>query len=138
MTPLQFAREQCANFEYDGSCAGIGIKHDGLIFMFGIKPACLLASKQPCRYFEECVLPMGIELCNAVNVQREKERQEAIHLYAKFAPNYSKTSGRKCKECHQRTVAPRRSLCSVCAKEREIRRARLAMQKRRSGVTNPD
>lgn len=136
MTPLQFAREQCANYEHDGSCKGIGIRDDGSLYMFGKKPACVLAQRVPCAYFEQCVLPMGIELSNARNVQREKDRIEAKDLYARFAPNYSKGTDRKCKECNQRPVAPRHSLCSICAKEREKRRAKSAMQKRRSNVTN--
>lgn len=136
MTPLQFAKEQCANYENDGSCAGIGIKDDLTAYIFSKKPACCLANREPCQYFQECVLPMGIELCNARNVQREKDRQEAEFLYARFAPHFSKNSARKCKECKTRPVAPRHSLCSVCAVEREKRRSKEAMQKRRSNVTN--
>ena len=135
-TPLQFAKEQCANYADDGSCKGIGIRDDGSPFIFGKKPACVLANRTPCRYFEECVLPMGIELCNARNVQREKERQEAKDLYARFAPQFSKQKRKTCKACNKREVEPRHQLCPICAKERKNQRARAAMAKRRSSVTN--
>jgi hypothetical protein len=81
---------------------------------------------------------MGIELCNAKNIQMEKERQEAKHLYAMFAPQFSKNTERLCESCKKRPVAPYHRLCSLCAIEREKARARKAMQKRRSGVTKVD
>ena len=69
MIKLQFAKAECSNYDQqNGSCKGIGIKDDGTLFMFGRKPACVLGNRIPCCYFEECVLPMGIELSNARNV----------------------------------------------------------------------
>jgi len=42
MTPLQFAKHECANW-WDGGCAQYG--------------SCVLAKKMICPYFEEHVLP---------------------------------------------------------------------------------
>jgi hypothetical protein len=124
-TPLQFASQQCANYALGGSCKGIGIRDKGSLFMFGSKPACLLTQRGArCRYFEECVLPMGIEPCNAVNIQREKEHQEAIRLYSPAAPDIAKASGRLCSGCRKREVEPRKRFCYVCAYDRETARKR--------------
>ena len=116
MTPLQFARAECANFDATtGACKGIGIKDDGSLFSFGSKPACVLNNRTPCPYFEECVLPMGIDPVNARNLVRIKERDEARYLYAQFSPTYSKQTGRVCPVCKERNLEPRRRLCYVCA-----------------------
>ena len=116
MTPLQVARAECANFDPTTSgCKGIGIKDDGSLFMFGAKPACVLGNRQPCAYFEELILPMGIECCNARNVQRAKDRDEARDLYARFAPAFSKAEGRVCPACNERLLEPHKRLCYLCA-----------------------
>ena len=59
MTPLQFAREECANHQPDGSCLGAWINEDLSITRGDPKPRCLLAEGKRCRYFEECVAPMA-------------------------------------------------------------------------------
>lgn len=116
MTPHQFARAECANYDQSiGACKGIGIKDDGSLFSFGRKPACVLANRSPCPYFEECVLPMGIDPANARNLVRIKERDGARYLYAQFSPTYSKHTGRICPACNERNLEPRRRLCYVCS-----------------------
>lgn len=119
MTPLQFAKEQCANYQGDGGCAGIGINDDGSTFMFGRKPACVLSLKQRCKYFEECVLPMHIEPCNAVNIARAKEKEEAVRLYSHDAPRIARASGRLCPQCRKREVEPPKRLCYSCAESNQ-------------------
>lgn len=47
-TPLQMAKAECANYESDGSCHGVGMRY----------PKCMLADGKRCQYFEECVLPL--------------------------------------------------------------------------------
>jgi hypothetical protein len=118
-TPLQFAKEQCANFEHDGSCKGIGIKDDGSLYSFGKKPACVLIDRKArCQYFEECVLPMGIDPCNARNVIRAQERQEALKLYSKNSPKLASGSGKLCPECRMRELDRGHRFCYVCAEKR--------------------
>ena len=123
MTPLQFAIAECSNYR-QGACQGIGIKDDGSLYSFGAKPVCVLANRLPCPYFEECVLPMNIDPCNAVNKVRADHLAEAKHIYAQFAPNYRKTKPRKCRACNRKPVAGGKRYCPACAENR-----RLASQK---------
>jgi len=74
MTPLQFAKDECANFdEPTGGCKGIGIHDDGSLFCFDSKPSCvLLDRKARCAYFEKCVLPMHFDDSSAAGLVRAK------------------------------------------------------------------
>lgn len=124
MTPLQFAKEQCANFEPDGSCKGIGIRDDGSLFSFGKKPKCVLGIPGiRCQYFEECVAPMGFE-----DPRQREERNEAVRLYRKSsnAPKFAHQTGRICPDCQERELEPRRRYCYVCSEKRN----RIANRKR--------
>lgn len=118
MTPLQFAKQECACFEPNGGCSGLRIADDLGTRSFGRKAKCLLADGKPCRYFEECVLPMGIEPSNARNVARSKERDEAVALYAKSAPGTAK-SGRLCPECRKRELEIGDRYCYQCREDRQ-------------------
>jgi hypothetical protein len=138
MTPLQFARAQCANFDSTtGGCKGIGIKDDGSLFNFGKKPHCVLADNKPCAYFETCVLPMGIDPCNAVNKVRAEHQAEAKHIYAQFSPNYHKTPPRKCRACHRRPVAGGKRYCPECAEDRKRKATVESNQRRRHDGKTP-
>jgi len=57
MTARQFAREECANAQHDGSCLGVAIEADLSMRRCRPLPACLLAEGKRCSYFEECVAP---------------------------------------------------------------------------------
>lgn len=118
-TPLQFAREQCANFENGGSCAGIGINDDGRLYIFGKKPACLLANKERCQYFEDCVLPLHPDMQNAKGQVFAKHLAEARRLYSLTVPGFSRNPGRKCIACNRREVEPHKRLCYQCAEKRK-------------------
>lgn len=116
MTPLQFAREQCANYENGSGCSGIGIKDDGSLFMFGKKPVCVLTDRKVrCQYFEETVLPMDIEPCNARNIERRKDHQEAANLYAAWTQGRKPAKHPICPRCLKREVEPPRRICYVCS-----------------------
>lgn len=119
MTPLQFAREQCSNFQSDGSCLGMGIRDDGSAYSFGKKSQCVLSEKKTCKFFEECVLPMGIDPVNARNETRLAEKNEAIRLYASqneksLGRMLSKGTGRLCPRCRKRELEPGKQVCYVC------------------------
>lgn len=119
MTPLQFAREECANFEHDGSCKGIGIRNDGSLYSFGKSPQCVLKDRQKtCQYFEECVLPMGLDTTTASGMARAKEREEAMRIYANNAPAIARYSGRLCPDCQERELEAGHRFCYVCADAR--------------------
>ena len=125
MTPLQFAKAQCANYTSNGGCSGIGIKDDGSAYMFGAKARCVLATNERCRYFEECVLPMGLETSTLAGVAQAKERDQAVQLYSRIAPESAK-GGRICPECRERPLEKGHRFCYVCASKRrkEANRAR--------------
>lgn len=137
MTSLQFAKRECANFEHDGSCKGIGIKDDGSLYSFGKKPACVLGRRIPCPYFEECVLPMGIETGTASGMVRARDRDQARHEYARFSPTFSKQKGRRCQVCKRREVEKHKRFCYVCAAARKQRsdRAGGAERQKRSRLS---
>lgn len=119
MTPLQFATAECANHASDGSCKGIGIRNDGSLYSFGKKPACLLTQhKGRCRYFEECVLPMGYDTTTAKAIALANEHREAVRLYAVNAPRLARESGRICPDCLQRELEPGHRFCYACAAKR--------------------
>lgn len=130
MTPLQFAKEQCANYRPEG-CAGIGIRDNGELYSFGAKPRCVLGTPGVrCSYFEECVMPMGSE-----DPRVRAERNEAIRLYrvSSNAPKAPQELGRICPVCQRRELEPRRRLCYVCAAESR-RKSQRAANTRRQGL----
>jgi hypothetical protein len=135
MTPLQFAAQECSNYEHDkdnlGACKGIGIRNNGSLYSFGAKPKCVLATPGVrCAFFEECVIPMGIE-----DAHRHEARNQAVRVYRKAtsAPKFAHQAGRICPRCKTRELEPRRQFCYVCseAKQREANRNR----QRESGST---
>jgi hypothetical protein len=65
---------------------------------------------------------MGIDPINAVNVQRAKERDEAVRLYAGHTTK--KVHAPICPECRKREVQPPKRFCYQCAVDREARRNR--------------
>lgn len=87
MTPLQFAKTECSNYDPSGSCKGLGIKDDGSLYSFGTKPKCLLACSpiQRCSFFEQTVAPTAHQrrppYIRANTELRHKESAEAVKLY---------------------------------------------------------
>lgn len=101
ITPLKFAKAQCANMEPDGSCAGARF-NDALQPLPGKPlPVCALAERKPCQYFKDCVLP-GV--ANA----------EVIHKYriihgGKIKPHKT----RQCPDCGA-PLLPHKRICEKC------------------------
>ena len=119
MTPLQFAARECANYR-GGQCSGVNIHDDGSLAMFR-KPGgcCYLASGQACTYFEQCVLPMGIERNSAIGERRAWERDEASHAYRTQMMAPGAHSGRLCPGCRKRELQKGCRLCPACRMESE-------------------
>lgn len=119
MTPLQFARAECSNFEHDGSCKGLLIANDGRITRMKDVPAkCVLSSpKVRCPFFEECVLPLAkrIDTSRADQLTRRKEYEEAEHQY-RISTGIMKAATRACPKCG-RQLEHRARLCYVCREE---------------------
>jgi hypothetical protein len=121
MTPLQFAKAQCANFDkVTGACKGIGIHHDGSLSSFGGKPACVLADRTArCAYFEECVLPMHFDRSTAAGMIHAESHQEAVNAYAAGTQGTRKAKHPICPHCRKREIEPPKRFCYQCAVDRK-------------------
>ena len=137
MTPLQFAKENCANYQTNGSCLGMGIRDDLSQYSFGKKPRCVLANNQPCQYFEECVLPVGSDKTTARGVVLATHRDEAAKLYRLTSGSLtvSALSKRLCPECNKRPLEPYKRLCYECRASKRLASDR--NQKRKQRVERP-
>lgn len=126
MTPFQFAKEQCSNYQADGSCLGVGIRDNGRLYSFGKKAKCLLADGQRCQFFEDCVLPMGFE--------DPIKRQQASEMKADYLHSIGVThKGRVCPQCNMRILAPRARLCGQCAVKNRRAAAHAARDSKTAG-----
>ncbi len=132
MTPLQIAREHCANWRKDGKgCLGAIIDDDLQIRRCYPRPTCLLAvAGQRCHYFEECVMPMGRSIENPVCRQSFEEAVRGYQLTVKLP--YARE--RPCPVC-RRPMKPRRRFCHACAKERHRANQRAWVAARRATAT---
>ncbi len=90
MTPLQFAKAQCCNYENDGTCTGVGYDNKGNPKRFSNgKTKCVLSDPAVrCGFFEECVIRMGVAVSEAKNAKQRvylenllAARDEAKRLY---------------------------------------------------------
>jgi hypothetical protein len=120
MTPHQFARAECANFDATtGACKGIGIKDDGSLFSFGSKPQCVLVDRKArCAYFEQCVLPMHFDDSSQAGQVRAKAHQEAVNLYTAGTTGQDKSKRPICPHCRKREIEPPKRFCYQCAEDR--------------------
>jgi hypothetical protein len=121
ITPHQFARAECANFDQtSGACKGIGIKEDGSLFSFGSKPACVLNDRKArCAYFEQCVLPTRFDDPSQSGQVRAKSHQEAVNLYTAGTTGEAKSKRPICPHCRKREIEPPKRFCYQCAEDRK-------------------
>jgi hypothetical protein len=121
MTPFQFARAECANYDQqNGACKGLGIKDDGSLFSFGSKPACVLSDRKArCAYFETCVLPMHFDASSQAGQVRAKAHQEAVNLYVAGTTGQTKSKRPICPHCRKREIEPPKRFCYQCAEDRK-------------------
>lgn len=132
MTPLQFAREECANHQPNGSCLGVQIAKDLSMTCAKPLPRCLVADGQRCGYFEACVLPMTDIVSDP---RRAKDFQAAAVEYRQIT-NQKAAKIRPCPDCGG-SLQPRKQLCPACAQNRQKAATREAMRKARLSVSNP-
>jgi hypothetical protein len=125
MTPFQAAKQECANCDSVGNCAGIGIRDDLSCYMFREPGKCYLA-EQPvkrCIYFEQCLAPLAQARLREANTL---ERKHAAQRLAEGARAYEKATDpdtaakyAKCQDCQRNVITPKR-LCPSCAKRRKL------------------
>lgn len=125
MTPLQFVKSECANYQADGSC--LGTTFDEQLQPTGCrpKPRCLIAEGQRCPYFEECVLPMA-EI--VTDTKRAADLHEAVLEYRRMTQTAEQT--KPCRLC-QKPRLPGKSFCPACALRQRKASNREAQRRRR-------
>jgi hypothetical protein len=132
MTPLQIAKDHCANWRNDGKgCLGAIIDDDLQIRRCRPKAKCVLGTPgERCAYFEECVAPM------APSIENPKVRAEfdaAVRNY-RLAAELPCADERPCPICGQPIVS-RRRFCDQCATSRNRSNQRAWVQKKRGLVS---
>ena len=139
MTALQVAKEECANCDSAGNCAGIGIRNDLSLYRFRSEGKCWLAPDAEgkigrCTHFEECITPLAHSRTRAAVTQEEKRAAaklaEGVHAYEMAVMSVPTAKYAKCKGCQRDVIAPKR-LCEQCAKNRTLKSKRQYWSKTR-------
>jgi hypothetical protein len=133
MTPLQAAKEHCANWDC-GACLGMYYKDDLSVDWSRYSPrsTCLLAEGKRCPYFEEIVVPMRISRETAQAKTRADKKDAVVQAYLtlhQLIPSETKAK-RMCLECRRVEVYGRERFCQKCRRRRK--RASYRLSKRRS------
>jgi hypothetical protein len=137
MSPLQAAKEHCANYD-NGACKGIYFNDDLSIDRSRYRPLprCVLSEPgQRCPYFEECILPMEIPRETRASTKRANALASAIRQYRLATGTEPvRTIKRMCLECHRHELEPGKRLCAICAKKSVRESKRRYQRNRRSKV----
>lgn len=130
MTPLQLARQECANWTPTGGCLGakcLGSRTPGPL------ARCLLNEKKPCPYFEDCVLPLLKSHPEYADAAPDYEAWLQANARAKNQKTPSLTAlkpHRKCRTCGK-PVATKKLYCDACKQDRAKARTRERVRKHR-------
>jgi hypothetical protein len=139
MTPLQVAKQECANCDSAGNCAGIGIADDLSCCMFRKPGKCWLAPDEQgnikrCQYFEQCVAPLAKARTRNAATQEQKlaaaRLTEGLRAYEVAVIPAPTAKYAKCKDCQRDVIAPKRR-CQQCAKKRILQSKRQYWSKTR-------
>jgi hypothetical protein len=119
MTPIQFAKAECANYNADGSC------------LSGPRKKCALYNRDRCDYFEKCVLPLADSPSPTGESGLQTYRQQAreIYLASQELKAPKKSKDRFC-ECGA-ILEKRQRICPKCRDERRKATFRNSQQKKR-------
>jgi hypothetical protein len=138
MTPLQAAKEHCANYQPNGSCLGIYYSDDLSVDQSRYRPCakCLLADGKRCDYFEGIIVPMRMSRETAEARVRADKKDAAVKTYLKSHNLVSsKTHAKRmCLDCRKVQVECRARLCHKCAERRKRRAYRLSKRRSRLDV----
>jgi hypothetical protein len=138
VTPLQAAKEHCANYQRNGSCLGIYYNNDLSVDRSRYRPCanCLLAQGKRCGYFEEVIAPMTMSRETAEAKMRADKKDSAVKTYLKSHNLVSsKTHAKRmCLDCRKVQVEGRARFCHKCAERRKRRAYRLSKRRSRLDV----
>jgi hypothetical protein len=139
MTPLQVAKEECANCDTAGNCAGIAIADDLSCYIFRAPGKCWLAPDDQgkikrCPYFEQCVAPLAKNRAQVASSQEQQRKAasltKGVQAYERAVLPVPVLKHAKCKTC-QRQVHPPKRLCGQCAKSSTLKSKRRSWAKTR-------
>jgi hypothetical protein len=129
VTPLQVAKQECANCDSAGNCSAVGIRDDGSLYLFRREgEKCWLAPGPDgaiarCPYFEQCIAPLAqARLRNAGTTEQKhaaRRLAEGVLAYEKATFDTTTAKYAKCKGCQRDVIAPKR-FCPSCAKRRKL------------------
>ena len=136
MTPLQFAKRECANIRPDGSCLGIMVNDlhwRGQKILATERKVCLLGGSKPkrCGYFEKVVLP----LADRPTKDQPRLQQQRLEARAKYGLiNDVETKSvelRTCPDCGTEPLSKRQRVCPKCQQKRRRESARVHIRQKR-------
>jgi hypothetical protein len=113
-----FLKKECCNWDSD-TCLGATLLSSGL---FNATCKCYIMEREPCPYFERCVLPSAK---NDPNYDKIVKYYSMIN--SKFDPTYANT----CNDCGK-TIPPRKRYCKKCAKKRRNKTYKISSKHYRS------
>lgn len=134
MTPVQIAKEHCANYDTrDGSCLGVYYNDDLSIRFKRPFAKCLLNQPcQKCYYFEEIVMGILIEdRDKRAEGRKQSEFKEGVDQYIKavYPPEANVSDERRrCPKCKTQFLKKRERYCAECKelnRKETLRRANL-------------
>lgn len=138
MTPLQAAKEHCANYQANGSCLGIYYNDDLSIDKSRYRPCakCLLAECKRCDYFEEIIIPMRMSRETAEAKARADKKDTAVKAYLNVhnLGSNKRSAKRMCLDCRKAPIEGRARFCHKCAEKRKRKSFRLSKRQSRSDV----
>jgi len=140
MTPLQVAKQECANCDGADNCTGIGIADNLTCHIFRTPGKCWLAPDesgkiQPCTYFEECVAPLAKARSREAATHEQKcaaaKLTEGVHAYETAVMPVPSAKYAKCLRCQHKAYPPKR-LCPKCGRLSVLKSKRLHINAKRS------
>ena len=137
MTLYQLAKEECGNFQGDKSC--LGICAEGLLDRSAPatpRDKCVFPERpiQPCRYFEQCVMPLATQPDSAggrIDGNKRAGWAEARRRYLKARKVMVPVEKMRCCPDCGNPLAKRQRVCATCAQKRRRENQRRLMQERR-------
>jgi hypothetical protein len=139
MTPLQLAKQHCANYQ-DGQCMGMDFDVKGNHFAFRKRGPCWLGDPiQRCTYAETAVLPQNVADWPATDAQSFVEGVQAYKkATGEVIPKHASAKAsdeRICPQCKIRILEPRQRFCYICAEARE-KAAQRERQRKTRGLSS--
>ena len=142
MRPITMARQECANFEADGTCLGIDIKGDGKLVRFRPEEERCDVASHRCVYFEEAVQPMADTSSDPATARQYAEARIIYLKTAAKAEGLGKMKNidglafgqnKMCIECGNAVAKPRSKRCVACSATRLKQQQKEARRRQISG-----